>query len=171
MTSLALYQLVEQHRSLEALADSDDIPAEVIRDTLEGLEGDIQAKSVSVAHFFKNLDASADAIDDAVKQMQSRAARLRKRSESIKAYLLLSMQATGITRIECPYFQLVVRNNPPSVVIDNEAEVPDSYKRTPEPLPLPKAVPDKKAIADAIKAGEVVPGAHTTTGQRLEIKL
>jgi hypothetical protein len=31
-------------------------------------------------------------------------------------------------------------------------------------------VPDKKAIAAALKAGEDVPGAHLERGQRLEIK-
>ena len=49
MSALKLYEIVRQHRELEQLADSGDVPAEVIRDTLEALEGDIEAKSVSVA--------------------------------------------------------------------------------------------------------------------------
>ena len=48
----ALYELTTQHRELEALADTtDDLPPEVIRDTLEALEGTIQQKAISVAAF------------------------------------------------------------------------------------------------------------------------
>lgn len=34
----------------------------------------------------------------------------------------------------------------------------------------PPPAPDKKAIADAIKAGTAVPGAHVETRQNLQIK-
>jgi hypothetical protein len=166
-----LYELTEQYRSLEALGTSDDLPAEVIRDTLEGLEGQLQDKATNVALYIRNLESVATAIDEAATTMRLRGERLRKRAQSLNDYLLLNMQMSGITKIESPFFTLAVRNNPPTVVIDNEADIPDSYKRTPPPAPPPVAVPDKKAIAEAIKAGEAVPGAHAETRQRLEIKL
>ena len=77
MSALTLYQLTGQFRELEALADSDDLPPEVIRDTLEGLTGELEVKAISVAAFTRNLEASADMIDEAAKAMQTRARRLR----------------------------------------------------------------------------------------------
>jgi len=165
-----LYELTAQYRALDALESSDDLPPEVIRDTLEGLTGQLQEKATNVALFIRNLESTADAIDEAAETMRLRGTRLRKRAQSLQEYLLFHMQAAGITKVESPWFTLNVRANPPTVVIDSENLIPARYMRTPPPAPPPKPAPDKKAIADAIKAGEEVPGAHSEQFQRLEIK-
>lgn len=167
MSALMLYQLTGQFRELEALADSDDLPPEVIRDTLEGLTGELEVKAISVAAFTRNLEASADMIDEAAKAMQTRARRLRARAESVKAYLLYNMQAACIRKIESPEFTLAIRTNPPAVVIREDAEIPAEYMVQPEPPP-PR--PDKKRIGAALKAGVQIDGCWLEQGERLEIK-
>ena len=82
MSALKLYELVGQHRELERLADSGEVPAEVIRDTIEAPEGDIQVKSISVAQFVRNLEVGADVIEDAAKQMRRARRWLRRRREA-----------------------------------------------------------------------------------------
>jgi hypothetical protein len=168
---MKLYELSAQYRALEKLESSDDLPADVIRDTLEGLEGQLQEKATNVALFCRNLESTADAIDEAAERMRMRGTRLRKRAQSLQQYLLFHMQAAGISKVESPFFTLQVKLNPPAVVIDSENLIPAKFMRTPEPLPPPKPTPDKAAIAKAIKAGEEVPGAHTEQYQRLEIKV
>lgn len=168
---MKLYELTAQFKSLELLESSEDLPPEVIRDTLEGLEGQLQDKATNVGLFIRNLESVADAIDTAAETMRLRGARLRKRAQSLQDYLLFNMQATGITKIESPYFTLAVKNNPPTVVIDSENLIPAEFMRTLPPPPPPEPVPDKAAIARAIKAGVEVPGAHAESRQRLEIKL
>ena len=165
MTSL--YQLTHNKAEFELLAESEDLPPELIADTLEGLEGAIEAKAQNVAAFTRNLESSAAAIREAGKAMLARADRLDKRAESIRQYLLANMQFAGITRVECPWFTIAVRNNPPSVVIDDEQALPAEFMVQPDPPP-PR--PDRKAIAAAIKAGTEVPGAHLAQSQRIEIK-
>jgi hypothetical protein len=168
---MKLYELTAQYRSLEALESSEDLPPEVIRDTLEGLQGQLQEKATNVALFIRNLESTADAIDEAAATMQARGTRLRARAQSLQQYLLFNMQAAGITKVESPYFTLAVKKNPPTVVIDSENLIPEQYMRTPDPPPPPKPSPDKAAIAKAIKAGEEVPGAHAEQRERLEIEL
>lgn len=167
---MKLYELTSQYKQLEALESSDDLPPEVIRDTLEGLEGQLQEKATNVALFVRNLESVADAIDEAADKMRERGARLRARAQSLNDYLLFNMQASGITKVESPYFTLTVRTNPPTVVIDSESLVPAEYMKQPEPLPPPPPRPDKKAIAAAFKDGAEVPGCHIEQRQRLEIK-
>lgn len=162
-----LYQLVHYQRELETLADSGDVPPEQIADTLNALEGDINEKAVNVAAFTRNLDATADAVREAAKAMLARADRIEKRAESIRAYLLFNMQASGISKVESPWFTLTVRKNPPSVVIDDEASIPVEFIVQPPP---PSSRPDKAAIARAIKSGGTVPGCHILSTERLEIK-
>lgn len=166
--NVTLYELANQHLQLNTLADSDDIPPEVIRDTLDGLEGTLRDKAVSVAHFVRNLEEVAATIDNAAAAMLARADRLRTRAGAVRDYLLFNMQAVGISKIESPYFTLAVRDNPLAVVIDDESAIPDAYKV--QPPPPPRRI-DRAAIAKAIKDGQAVPGCHGERRQRLEIKL
>lgn len=167
MQALKLYQLADQFRELESIADTDDLPAEVIADTLEALQGDIEIKATNVAMFIRNIESGAEAIEEAAKAMQARATRLRKRADGVRAYLLFNMQTTGITKIECPEFKLAVRNNPESVRIAEGAKIPDEYMVVPEPPP-PR--PDKTKIKAALKAGAHIDGCYLEAGQRLEIR-
>lgn len=165
--SLKLYEIAAQYRALEALEASEDLPAELIRDTIEALEGDLKDKATNVALFIESLRATADSIQVAADKMRERGKRLHDRADSLQSYLLLQMQACGITKVESPWFTLAVKANPPKVIIDHEGSVPEKFWVQPEPPP--KAI-DKRAIAVAIKAGEEVPGAHTERFERLEIQ-
>lgn len=168
---MKLYQLTAQFKSLELLEDSDDLSPEVIRDTLDGLSGELELKATNVGLFIRNLEATAEAVEKAAETMQDRAKRARARADSLKQYLLFNMQACGMTKIQSEYFTLATRKNPPSVVIDDVTAIPDKFMRQPDPKPLPPKAPDKAAIAAAIKAGEIVPGCHVEQNERLEIRL
>lgn len=165
---MKLYELVGQYKALEVLEASEDLPPDVIRDTLEGLEGQLQEKATNVGLFIRNLVSTADAIYEAADQMRKRADRLRDRADSLQDYLLFNMQASGITKIESPYFTLAVKKNPPTVVIDQEGEIPEEYKVQPPP---PAKRIDKTAIAKAFKDGVQVPGCHIEQRERLEVKV
>lgn len=166
--STSLFSLTEQYRSLQALAESEtDIPEEVIADTLEALGGELELKAQNVARFALNQEAMAEAIEGAADAMKQRAQRLRKRTAHLRNYLLTNMQAAGLQRIESPEIVLAIKNNPESVVVFAEADLPERFMVQPEPPPKRA---DKAAIKAAIKAGEDVPGARLERGQRLDIK-
>jgi hypothetical protein len=164
---VALYQLTHQLRELERLADEGEVPEEVLRDTLEGLTGEIQVKAENVAAYIQNVQSTADAIDDAIKQMQTRKQRLANHVASLRTYLHTNMEASGVTKISCPWFQVAIKQNPPRIVIDDETQIPPELMVQP---PTPAPYPDKTAIKERIKAGETVGGCHVERGTRLEIK-
>jgi hypothetical protein len=168
MTSL--YEITQQYRELERLDPSEDLPAEVIRDTLEALGGDLEVKATNVARIVLNIEAMADAVEAAAQAMKDRAARIRRRADSVREYLRTNMQGAGIKKIEAVEFTLALKKNPPTVIIDDAAQIPAVYMVTPEPPPPPEPRPDKKAIADALKAGADVPGAHIEQHERLDIR-
>ena len=164
--SVPLYQLTHDLKSLVELADTEELPADVIRDTLEGIEGAIEVKATNIARLTRNLDEGAKAIREAAKAMIERAERVERRADSIRSYLLWSMQAADIQKIECPEFKIARRKNPVSVVIDEWHELPDIFKVIPTLAPRP----DKAGIKKAIEDGQKVPGAHLFQNERLEIK-
>jgi len=161
----ALYQLTAQYREAADKLAELDLDEDTIRDTLESLQGDLQDKAVNVAMAIRNMESDAAAIKEAETQMAQRRKALEARAERVKQYLLDNMTAAGITKIECPYFRLTVRNNPPSVDVYELGIVPAQYMAPPPPPSI-----DKHAIGEALKAGVDVPGCQLHRGKRLEIK-
>lgn len=163
----ALYDIAREYReAADKLADL-DLPPEAIEDTLESLSGDLEAKATNTAFVIRNLEASAAAIKEAEAQMAARRKAIESRAARVRDYLLANMMVAGIQKIECPFFRLAVRDNPPAVEVYEPGLVPSEYMRRPEP---PPATPDKTAIKEAMKAGIEVPGCKLTVGKRLEIK-
>jgi hypothetical protein len=165
--SLALYQLADLYlQDLQKLADL-ELDEQTVTDTLEGLSGEMEVKATNVAAFCRNLEASADAIKNAEAQMANRRKAIERRAESLRQYLKLNMERTGILKIESPQFCLSIKKNPPAVHVEAPELVPEKFMKAPPP---PPPALDKKAVAEALKAGEDVPGCRLEQGTRLEIK-
>jgi hypothetical protein len=167
MTDYRLYEITERFKELESLGAHEELPPEVIADTLEAIDAEWQDKAVAVAAFIKNLEHTADGVDEAAKSMAKRAQGLRARAASLQAYLQFQMQVMNKTKIEHDLFTISVRKNPISVVVDDAAQIPEAYWYQP---PTPEKVLDKKAIAAAFKAGTEVPGAHSFQGEHVRIE-
>lgn len=163
----ALYALTAEYRAVSDRLHDIDLPDDVIADTLEGMQGAIEEKAKNVAFVIRNCEALAEQIKAAEEAMAARRKAIENRASRIKSYLLTNMQACSLLQIECPEFKLSIRNNPASVVIDAEGQIPCDLFIYPE-APPPR--PDKKAIAERIKSGQEVPGAHLEQSQRLEIR-
>ena len=167
MSLPALYQISDQYLiDLEKLSEL-DLDDQTIADTLESIQGDMQEKCTNVAMWIRNTEALADQIKQAEEAMASRRKALERRAESIRTYLQHNMQRCGITKIESPWFQISIRKNPPSVVVDDPSLIPADLMRQPEP---PPPAPDKKAIKEALTNGFAVPGARLETTERVQIK-
>jgi len=164
---MSLYLIATEYRqALDTLAES-DLDPQTLADTLEGLDGELQPKSIAVAMWVRNLDAEADAIEAAAKAMQDRAKAARTKAERTRAYLLQCMQLAGVERISSPHVVLSVRANPAGVEIEDESQIPASYMTEPKPVP-PK--PDKTLIKRALQDGFEVPGCKLVRGASLRIK-
>jgi hypothetical protein len=162
--TLKLYELSDDYlEAMEALAEIDDLPPEVIADTLEGLAGAWEDKALNVARYVRNLEAEAEAIVDARDRMERRAKAARAQAARLKAYLKAELERTGL-QPKAPDLALRLQNNPPSVMIDNEAKIPKAYRRTETVTTLLKA-----EISVALKAGKKVTGAHLEQSRRLVI--
>jgi len=167
MTAVALYQLAAEYRAdLETLADL-DLPPEAVADTLESLGGELQVKAQNVVAFMRNLESTAAAIKEAEASMAARRKAIENRVASLKRYVLDAMQSNGIQRIDCPLFAISIAKNPPAVEIFDERQLPNDYLTDPPP---PAPVPDKKLIAQVLKAGHDVPGARLVQGVRLAVR-
>jgi hypothetical protein len=167
MNKLTLYDLsVNYRQALDFLTDPElDLPLEAVNDTLESLAGELEDKAVNVAKFLRNMETMAEAIKNAEANMAKRRKALENRAQWLKYYLKESMERTGITEIECPYFKLSVQNNPTAVHILDEDAVPAEFKEE-----IVNWKIDKAAIKKAVQAGQSVDGVSLYNSTRLVIK-
>lgn len=163
---MKLYELAAEYREAHERMEAAGFDDQTIADTLDGLAGDLEEKAIAVAKFVRNLEAEAAAIDEAVKAMHARWLSLDSRVNSLRKYLMDAMVAAGVRKVVCPYFVVSVRDTPASVVIDDESAIPARFLVQPK-APPPR--PDKRAIAEAIKAFPV-PWAHLEKSTRLDIR-
>lgn len=164
---MTLYDLTSDYLHLLDLMGDPDIDIEVINDTLEALDGEIEAKADGYAMIMKELEASAEAIKKEEERLYARRKSLEERVKHLKNKLQESMELTGKTKFKTALFSFGIQNNAPSVVIDDESKVPAEYwvQKDPEI--------SKTAIKDYLKGlaeGETCEFAHLTQTQSLRIK-
>lgn len=159
-----------QHTQLATLQNYVD--AETGEVDIEGFNNAqiaLQDKQLAVVAYLKNESLRIDMLDNAIKDLQARKKAMQNAHEGLKNYLLVNMQANGISEIAAQDMTFVakIKKNPPSVIIDNVDLLDAKFMVTP---PAPPPQPDKTAIKLAIQSGEIVEGAHIEQHERVEIK-
>lgn len=152
----ALHQLTGQYLEL---AKNEDLDPQAIADTLESISGSIQEKAVSLADWALDLDGNVEKIDVAIARLEAKKKQIKARRESLNDYLLASMLATGINKIQCDLFTVTLLAGRDSVAIGDEKLIPDEFLNVKTTI-----MPDKTAIAKAIKEGREVAGASLQKG-------
>ena len=129
---------------VETDVDSDESLQDAIVNTLESVEYEFNDKVVDCVKYIKNLQAQSDAIKQASDAMLKRRTAMEKRIENVKQYVLDNMQATQIEKVECEYFKVSLKNNPPSVKVMDDTLIPAEFMRTKTVIEI-----DKQAIKQA----------------------
>ena len=107
----ALYQIAATYSDAAERMTDLGLPEDVIRDTLEGMAGELQEKATSVGQVIRNLESLAQQIEQAERQMRERRKALESRADWLRGYLLANMERTGITVIESPWFRASIRGS------------------------------------------------------------
>jgi hypothetical protein len=131
--------------------------AEMIETAIEGETNLKEAISAAVDRILE-LDAHEEAITAQIKALSERKERFAHQSERIKAAIHVAMSQAELRKIELPQATLGVRAVPPKCEITDEAEIPSRFWKPQDPKL------DKKAVLDALKGKEEVPGAVLSNG-------
>lgn len=157
-----LYELTGQYLALMDIAEEADPDA--LRDTLEGISGEIEDKADNYAKVIKNLEGQVSALDVEIKRLQDKKKGKENSIKSIKSSLERSMIVTGKRKFKTLLFSFGIQKNPPSVSVTDEASVPEQFWKQQEP------VLDKKGLIDFIKSNGPVDYAELTQGESLRIR-
>jgi len=148
-----LRDLIGQKLDVE---DFDDMPEEVLRDTLEGIEGSLGEKIDAIAGLLTSWSQHEDVIAAEIKRLQSRKTTFANRKTRLKDYLAFQLGRLNQPKLETDLHTVSLRKGQQRVVID-DGELPDDL------LVFKDPTPDKKAIKQALDDGRDIP-AHLERG-------
>ena len=151
---MRLYEIGERYHNLAVLLEDEDMDEEAIVAALESVKDEFGDKARNIARFIQNLKAEEEAIAAEEERLAKRKRAVRNKREGLTTYLLANMLATNITKIPDPVLPISLRKSPPSVEIDPQAQVPDRFL-----IPQDPKV-NKRALLEALKAGEKIPGVR-----------
>lgn len=137
----------------DIIGDDEDMVATAI----EGETNLIEAIGAGVKRLAE-LDALMDATKALADKIKERNARFDRQHDLLKQALLVAMESGEIKKLELPLATISVKRTPASAMIVDESLVPSKFWKPQDPKL------DKKAVLDALKAGEAVDGALLSNG-------
>ena len=158
-----LYELTGQFRELLELVEQGEVDPEMLADTLEGLEGEIEIKADGYAKVIRELEGKTAVLKDEIDRLSKRKSVIENNIKNLKQALETAMRATGKTKFKTDLFSFNIQKNPPKLVIDKPEEIPEEYLIPQEPKI------NSKAIKDMLKEKEL-PFAHLEQSESLRIR-
>lgn len=110
-------------RLVEIYADLDQ---QILNDSLDGASNFKEALSALIRSALDH-ECLAPALRDRISDMRARAARIETGAASKRQVVIENMEAADVRNLIQPDFTASTRVGPPSVVIDNEHELPIDY--------------------------------------------
>lgn len=159
-----LYQLTNNYETVLNMLYDEDADEQMILDTLEAIEGEIEDKADNYAKIIKELEAKQNARQEEAKRLTESAKVLKNRVKALKSNLFNSMKATGKTKFATDLFSFNIAKNGGKQTLTIDGEVPEEYT---------KAVieNDTDKIRQALENGEKLTFAHLEPrGESLRIK-
>lgn len=153
-------------RTLEVLEDeglAPDVRTELEAELVASLAG-TRDKIDRTANVLAAMEAAASAAAAEIERLTARKKRIEAQHERLTDYVIGVLQASNVAKFDGHTSTLSIRNNPVKVVIDTDEYLDMDYLRFP---PIPEPVPDKIAIAAALKRGENVAGCRLAQTCRL----
>lgn len=164
---MTLYELTNDYINLLALAEDPDTDPEVLADTLEGLDGQLEDKADNYAKVIRQIESDVNGLKAEIERLQARKTAAQNNIDRMKANLEQMMIATDRTKFKTELFSFGIQKNPAKVVMDEQyiENVPEEYLKYKEPEI------DRKKLAEDLKAGKDLEGiAHLEQSESLRIR-
>ena len=162
-----LYELNQNFNNLVSVLENteDENIKELIKNSMDQLALETNEKIENIIKYIKNLEAEAEALEKESKRLNDRKIRTLKKVDNLKGYLKDFTSSLESKKYNTGIFNISIRKNAASVVIDNEFLVPDEFCKT----EVIRKV-DKVALKEKLKAGEVIEGVKLQQTESIIIK-
>ncbi|EOE5373622.1 siphovirus Gp157 family protein [Listeria monocytogenes] len=156
-----LYSIQGKYQQLLNLAEQLD--PELLKDTLESIDDELETKAENVAFVIKELEGQSLVLETETKRLAERKNTINNNVKRLKQSLFDAMITAKKQKIKTNLFTLDIRKNPHSVFVEDESKLINYLVEQPKKL-------DKTKLKDDLKKGIDVPGAVLVQTERLQIK-
>ena len=158
-----LYELTGEVLELKDLLSDPEVDEQTVLDTLEGVQGELEAKAEDYVKVMRTLDAEAKAFDAEADFFRQKALVRKNNIKRMKEALLNAMILTGheSSGLNAGQFTLKVQKNGGLAPLKITGEVPDE---------LTKKEPDNDKIREYLKDHDAEWAHFEERGRHLAIK-
>lgn len=164
---MRLYELAEQWDDVYNMLEDGETDEQVIFDTLQSIEGEIEDKADNYAKMIRNLQASVDVLKAEEERLYQRRKSTENHIQRLKDNLQANLEFIGKTKFKTDLFSFSVAKNggkQPLSITDNLDEIPGKYL-----IPQPPKV-NNDAVRELLKE-KTVDWAHLEPyGRHLNIR-
>ncbi len=164
---MRLYELTEQWDAVFNMMEDGETDEQVIFDTLESIEGEIEDKADNYAKIIRNLQANADALKAEEERLYRRRKSAENHIQKLKDTLQANLEFIGKTKFKTDLFSFSVSKNggkQPLSITENLDEIPGKYL-----IPQPPKV-NNDAVRELLKNKEVEWAHLEPYGRHLNIR-
>lgn len=162
-----LYELTGDYEAILNMLYDGETDEEVILDTLESIEGEIEDKADNYAKLIKSLKADADKIKEEEQRLYARRKTLENKASVLKDRLEENLRFIGKTKFKTTLFSFNIQKNggkQPLTITENISDIPMKFIVQPDP------VPNNEAIREYLKEHEVEWAHFEPYGESLRIR-
>lgn len=159
-----LYQLETNYKAVFNMLCDEDVDEQMIVDTLESIEGEIEEKADGYAKIIKELESKRDARKLEASRLIDSAKVFDNRINTLKQNLYKTMKEIGKLKFTTNLFSFSIAKNGGKQPLTIDGDVPEEYTKT-------KIENDNDKIRQALENGEKLSFAHLEErGESLRIK-
>lgn len=164
--SLIKYELKEINNIINFLdSENNELDEKTINDTKESVELLLAEKSNQLELILKDLESKEEKCKEIADFYAKKAKQANEKRKALKELIITTMKGLGAKRLETETGTFTIKNNAPSLKIDNEDLIPQKFVSYIQTRKI-----EKNEIKKEIKNGAEIPGVHLEMTQSLLIK-
>ena len=162
----SLYEVTGNILTLQELLENPLDDEDVLKDTLEAVQGEYEFKLESYCKVIKNLEADIVGIKAEVDRLSGKRKVLENNIDRLKKAMFESMKATNTPKVKGQLFTVAIQKNGGVIPINYDKNDKNITANLPDHLVNIVKTPNLEAIRELLEAGKVVDGF--TLGERGE---
>jgi len=162
---LSLYNIQQEYISLaEQIIDNDGLLSEEMEAALQINKDQLENKSQCYGFIVRQLEGECDMIDNEIKRLEAMKKSRGKTVDRLKESVSKAMQLYEIDKIETPTLKISFRKSE-SIEVEEESLIDEKFMTV-----KTTKTPNKTAIKEAIKNGEIVLGVTLKQNQNIQFR-